>query len=299
MKFILVVTDAKGKNLAFVSKELQTLSLTEATEATRRGDVEGAYIVERKTGAYIRSKKSVPKLEQFEKIAIPFKNLLLYTQGVRSAENTPSFKTYIDLFASSIKPDQPFITLAGQPPWKVLTADVKEKMIPQRANILASADKFKIDPYLLGAILIDEIAQSNPIEEILDVLGVKIVGGNTSVGIAQVKTDTANSIIAQGLYNPNPDDSVLPFKKMNKAAREHLYTYLVDSKHCIFFAGAYIRSIINYWASNVDLSKRPDIIGTLYSQGYGKPKLHPEANERGTQIATEFYSLANQWLTKP
>ena len=299
MKFVLVVTDTKGKNLAFVSKELQTLSLAEATEATRRGDVAGAYVVERKTGAYIRSKKSVPKLEQFEKIAVSFKSLLLYAQGAYSAENIPALKTYADLFTSSIKTDQPFITLAGQPPWKVLTADIKRNVIPQRANIFASANTFNLDPYLLGAVLIDEVAQLNPFEEIFDVLGVKIIGGNTSVGIAQIKTDTANDIIAKGLYNPNPSDPVLPFKKMNKAAREHLYTYLVDPKHCIFFAGAYIRSIINYWASNVDLAKKPDIIGTLYSQGYGKPKPNPENNERGVQIATEFYSLAKQWLNEP
>jgi hypothetical protein len=299
MKFILVVTDAHGKNLAFVSRELQTLSLKEATEAVRRGDVPGAYVVERKTGAYIRTKASVPKLEQFEKIAIPFKNLLLYAQGVRSAKDSPALKTYVSLFTSSLPPDQPFITLAGQPPWKVLTADVKRKVIPQRANILDSADRFKIDPYLLGAILIDEIAQLNPFEDILDALGVKIIGSNTSVGIAQIKTDTANSIIAKGLYNPNPDDLALPFKKLDKTAREHLYTYLIDPRHCIFFAGAYIRSIIDYWTSNVDLAKRSDIVGTLYSQGYGKPKPNPETNERGVQIATEFYSLAKQWLTEP
>lgn len=299
MKFVLVVTDARGKNLAFVSRELNTLPLTEAIEAVRRGDVAGTYVVERNTGTYIRSKKSVPKLEQFEKIAVPFKNLLLYAQGVRSAKDIPALKTYTDIFTSSQRPDQPFITLAGRPPWKVLVEDVREKIIPQRANILASADRFKIDPYLLGAILIDEVAQSNPFEEILDALGVKIVGGNTSVGIAQIKTDTANSIIAQGLYNPNPNDPALPFKKMDKAAREHLYTYLVDSKHCIFFASAYIRSIIDYWASNVDLAKMPDIIGTLYSQGYGRPKPNPENNERGVQIATEFYSLAKHWITEP
>jgi len=299
MKFVLVVTDTRGKNLAFVSRELQTLSLVEATEAVRQGDVAGAYVVERKTGAYIRTRRSVPKIEQFENIAIPFKNLLSYAQGVRSVEDIPALKTYVDLFTSSLPPDQPFITLAGQPPWKVLTVDIKSKMIPLCANIFASADKFNIDPYLLGAILIDETAQLNPLEEILDALGVEIIGGNTSVGIAQVKTDTANSIIVQGLYNPNPDDPLLPFKKLDKTAREHLYAYLVDPKHCIFFAGAYIRSIINYWASYIDLAKRPDIIGTLYSQGYGKPKSNPIANGRGTQIATEFYSLAKQWLTEP
>jgi len=298
MKFVLVVTDTRGKNLAFVSRELQTLSLIEATEAVRRGNVVGAYVVERKTGTYIRTKASVPKMEQFENIAITFKNLLSYAQGVRSVENIPALRTYIDLFTASLPPGQSFITLAGQPPWKVLDADIKSKMIPLRANIFASAEKFSIDPYLLGAILIDEIAHLHPLEEILDTLGVKIIGGNTSVGIAQVKTDTANSIIAQGFYNPNSDDSALPFKKLDKTAREHLYTYLVDPKHCIFFAGAYIRYIIDYWASYVDLTKRPDIIGTLYSQGYGKPKSNPKANERGIQIATEFYLLAKQWLTE-
>src|SRR3989338_10976918 len=94
MKFVLVVTDTRGKNLAFVSRELQTLSLIEATEAVRRGDVAGAYVVERKTGTYIRSKASVPKMEQFEKLSISSKHLFSYTNDARHAISTPALSRY-------------------------------------------------------------------------------------------------------------------------------------------------------------------------------------------------------------
>lgn len=291
MKFVLVVTDTHGKNLAFVSKELQTLSLAEATEATRRGNVEGAYVVERKTGAYIRSKKSVPKLEQFEKIAIPFKNLLLYAQGI--ATDFKPLSKYIEAYASSLQKGQLIIRPVGY--ISVLAADVKNRIVSRREDILDAARQFNIDPYLLGAILIDETARLFPFEQIIDALKGGFAGKDASVGIAQVKLDTANNLIRKGLYNPNPDDKALPFKTLNDGARVYLYQYVVQPRHNIFFSAAYIRNLINEWMKFVDLSKRLEIISTLYHL-YKKPHFNPEADNRGIQIMQEFYPLAKNWL---
>jgi hypothetical protein len=36
----------------------------------------------------------------------------------------------------------------------------------------------------------------------------------------------------------------------------------------------------------------------LYHQGYGKPHPEPEPDERGKQIAKEFYRLSKRWLQK-
>ena len=163
MKFVLVVTDTRGKNLAFVSRELQTLSLREATEAVRRGDVAGAYLVERKTGAYIRTKASVPKLEQFEKLSISSKRLFSYTNDARF-------------------------------------------------------------------------------------------------------------------------DCI------------HLFNYLIQPKYNIFFASAFIRSLINEWSKKIDLTKRPEIIATLYHRGYVASHSDPGPDERGNQIAEEFHTLAKRWI---
>jgi len=43
-------------------------------------------------------------------------------------------------------------------------------------------------------------------------------------------------------------------------------------------------------------SYRPEILGTLYSQGLGDPKLNPGASDRGLQISQEFYPLARSIL---
>ena len=294
MKFVLVVTDTRGKNLAFVSRELQTLSLREATEAVRRGDVAGAYVVERKTGAYIRTKASVPKLEQFEKLSIPNKHLFSYTNDARHAISTPALSRYVELYLESVRDGQDFIVPIGQP--KVLSAAVKEKLVPQRTNIFAAAKTFEIDPYFLGALLIDEIARLKPFEEITDALGPYVLGTDTTVGVAQVRISTANSLIKKGAYNPNPEDAKLPFKKLTHFDCIHLFNYLIQPKHNIFFAAAFIRSLINEWNKKIDLVKRPEIIETLYHRGYVAPHSDPAPDERGNQIAEEFHTLAKRWL---
>jgi hypothetical protein len=295
MKFVLVVTDTRGKNLAFVSRELQTLSLKEATEAVRRGDVTGAYVVERKTGTYIRTKSSVPKLEQFEEIAVPFKNLLSYAQGV--SVNSPPLSKYIDAYTASLQKGQLVIRPVGYV--SILAANVKNRIDPRSEDIFDAARQFSIDPYLLGAILIDEMARLLPFEPMIDALQGGMAGKNTSVGIAQVKLATANSLIREGLYNPNPDDKALPFKRLNDGARIYLYQYVIQPRHNVFFSAAFIRSLIDEWKNSVDLNNRPEIIATLYHQGHVKPHPTPAPDERGSQIAGEFYQLAAQWLQKP
>ena len=293
MKFILVVTNTHGKNLAFVSKELQILSLSEAIEAVRRGDVAGAYVVERKTGAYIRTKASVPKLEQFEKIAVPFKNLLLYAQGV-TVDSQP-LSRYVEAYASSLQKGQIIIRPVGYA-LSILTADVKNRIVPRHEDILDATRRFNIDPYLLGAIMVDETARLLPFEPIIDAIKGGFIGRDASVGIAQVKLATANNLIKKGLYNPNPDDKALPFKTLNDGVRIYLYRYVAQPRHNIFFSAAFIRSLVDEWRKKIDLAKKPEIIATLYHREHVVPHSDPAPDERGSQIAGEFYQLAKQWL---
>ena len=54
--------------------------------------------------------------------------------------------------------------------------------------------------------------------------------------------------------------------------------------------------IIHEWKKFVDLRERPEIIATLYHLKHKDPHTHAKPNDRGLQIAEEFYKLAKQWL---
>lgn len=294
MKIALVITDTGGKNLVFVSNALETLSLDEAVSLASEEKINGAHVVRGASGAYIRTNPSVPKTEEFEHLSISGRELLSWAQGAH-AVSTPALSAYLRLYIASLEEGQPFIAPVGKT--KVLTVAVREKFEPNRSVIISAANHFNLDASLVGAIVIDEIARLHPFEEFIDLLGVKILGRNVSVGIAQVKLETANDLIKKGMYNPNSLDKKLPFTgTLSNKDREHLYTYLVQPKHSVFFAAAFIRYVIDFWLPHTDLSERPEIIGTLYHIGYGKPKPNPESNGRGEQIAEEFYPLAKRWL---
>ena len=214
--------------------------------------------------------------------------------NINYALTTPAFGNYWRLYQGSLIRDQPLIVINGHP--RITKEAVKVKIQPHRDLIFAAAKKFKIDPYLLGAIIIDEIARMYPFEEIADKLGASFVGANTSAGIAQVKMDTAIDLIASGYYNPNPNDSKLSPANAGKISRSYLYEYVQQPKHSISFAAARMRKLADEWKKFVDLSKRPEIIATLYSLKRGNPHAHPQPNDRGLQIAEEFYQLTKEWL---
>ncbi|MFY9462839.1 MAG: DUF1402 family protein [Candidatus Sungiibacteriota bacterium] len=84
--------------------------------------------------------------------------------------------------------------------------------------------------------------------------------------------------------------------RIRKTSRSHLYTYVVQPQHSIFFAAARMRKLIDEWQKYVNISKSPDIIASLYSLKGKTPHAHPQPNDRGLQIANEFYPLAKKWL---
>jgi hypothetical protein len=292
VKIILVLTDSRRKNLVFVTDELRVFSLEEIIKLTSNGKIDDTHVVERLAGTYIRTNPSVPRSGEFEQLSLTGSNLSLYLQGNHSL-NLPSITVYLKLYLGSLRESISFIEPVGEA--KVITSVVKKKLLPHRSIIFAAAEKFDIDPYLFGAILIDEIARILPFEQIYEKFKANIVGRNASVGIAQVKIDTANNLIKQGLYNPNPSDKQLPFVRLDNAGRRHLYDYLIKDKHNIFFAAAHTRSVIEDWENFIDLAHKPAILATLYSFNK-KPHNKPEPSDRGLQIANEFYKLSKKWL---
>ena len=222
-----------------------------------------------------------------------FSQLSSFHDDINGLVSTP-FSNYLKLYENALRArGGDFIIIDARP--LATKEDIKNKLQPHKNIIFEAADHFHIDSYLLGAILIDEIARTAPLENIFNNVTVNFLGRNTSLGIAQMKTDTAYDLVKSNLYNPNPNDEFLKHK-LNPAVRSRLYEYLIQPKHSIFFAAAGIRSLINNWKRFINLENRPEILATLYSRKYKDPHVKPESNERGLQIANEFYSLAEQWL---
>ena len=83
-------------------------------------------------------------------------------------------------------------------------------------------------------------------------------------------------------------------KKIDGISQSRLYKYLEDPVHSINFAASKIRYDINRWASEIDVSSRMDILGTLYSRGEIDIHDNPDSNDRGKQIDREFYPIAQE-----
>ena len=293
MKISFVITNTRRKSIAFVADTFDTFSLDEAVRAVKNKLFENVYLVSGTVGTHIRSNPDASANNNIDAISITGPQLIAIAQGI--IRPTAAIQTYVARYIASIANTKSFIEPIDS--FRVPTSVVQRVFESHSDIIKKAAQEFSIDQYILGAILIDEIARLAPFEPIVEKMGADIIGKNTSVGVAQVKIETANDLIKKDLYNPSPSDKKLPFSgNLTNEDRRHLYQYAVRPKHSIRFAAAFIRYVIDFWLPHIDLTNRPDIIGTLYHQGYGSPNPHPESIERGEQIANEFYSLAKKWL---
>src|SRR3989344_2961837 len=284
MKIILIVTDSKGKNLVFVSDKLEVFSLDEAVRLTKEGKIDGVHVVKRSSSAYLRTNRKVSKQQELESLSISSSQLFSSINNLSSKLFEP-LANYLVRYQDKISSlDKNIIRIFG---WKMVTRNkVREKLQSHKELIFEAAKHYNIDPYLLGAIIIDEIARLAPFEDAVELLIAQHVGKNTSLGIAQIKVNTARDLIETGYYDLKKVDS--------------LANHIAQPKHNIFLAAARIRSIIDKWSKVIDISNRPEIIATLYSLKDSKkpPHLNPQPNKRGNQIAGEFYELSKSFLTE-
>ena len=295
MKIILTIKNYFGKNVAFVTDNLKIFLLAEILELTKSGQIDGVYVVKTSASSYLGSKKILTKNLQLDSISVGSDDIISFINNNEISGSTPKLVAYIALRNKSLSEGDIPIIRPVENNLYASTAIVKEKLLSVKEIIYESAMHFHLDPFQLGAILIDEIARMSPFEEIIDRIGVENFGADTSVGLAQIKIDTANNIIKKKLYNPNPSDQKLPIKRLNRETRVYLYNYLIQLKHNIFFEGAILVDLINNWKEFIDLKNHFDILASLYSM-YKPPRVNPQPNVRGNQITGEFYNLAKTWL---
>jgi hypothetical protein len=293
MKIILVISDTQRKNLVFVTDTLAVWSLPEAINAIKNGKIASVHTVKTGAGSYLRSHPNTTSKDNLDSLALSSYQLF---NAINDATflSVPGLRQYWELYVRSLEElrltDDAFIWIEGK---RRATKEYVISLLHKHGTIIHNAAvHFDIDPYLLGGIMIDEIARMAPFEEMRDAVASFTVNWNVSVGVAQVKLQTAKGLIRNGYYNPNPEDPRLSQEKIGRVPRTYLYHYVVQPEHSIFFSAAKIRSFIDEWAFAVDLRNRPEIIATLYHLSYRKPHDKPVANERGMQIMEEFYPLA-------
>lgn len=296
MKIILVITDSQGKNIIFVTDNHTAYSLDEAIQLTDSEKLSGVHIVKTGKGSYLRSNPNETEIDNLDALSISANHVHLSIRDFTCITSLSKKKRkaclhHLELHGSMIEGKGGNVIYVEEHPL-ITRSQVKVKLESHKKIIIAASNEFSIDPNILGAILIDEVARAAPWENIVDKL--VVIGRNTSAGIAQVTMDTAKNLIKSGYYNPNPSDKKLAPDAIHKTSRKYVYDYVVQPHHNIRFAAARIRQTIDYWEHKVDLSLRPEILGTLYSQGLGDPKTDPMPSERGVQIAEEFYPFSKE-----
>jgi len=297
VKIILIATDTKKKSLVFVDENLKIYSLQEAVLAAQKGIFKNVYTVNRSGNIYLRSTPSTPSTEKLDRISISSYKLFYSLNDITKILSIPALKNYWQKYQENLLREtqeklNACIIIEGRP--RIAKTTAQYKLTTNNDIIFTSAKKFDVDPYLLGAILIDEIARAGATEDITDMLSIYFVGRNTSIGIGQVTTDVAKNLIVYGYYNPDPN-KFSSKEKIKKITRREIYEYLKQPQHNIFFVGAHVRSLIDTWKRFIDLNENSEVLASLYSMKKD-PHSNPKPNNRGLQIVNEFYNLAKEWL---
>ncbi len=287
MKIILVIENEKGKNILFITNSMQLLTLEEALQAVLAGEIENTHTVK---DNFIRSNLNKTDEDNLDTLTISCHQLEQGLYNYDEIKDNPVLQSYEKIRNENIKISTDVIFIDGCP--RKTKSEVTNHLVPYSSLIIEAAQTQKIDPNLLGAILIDEYLRLGP-DDLFD--WAAKIGLDTSVGVAQVSIETAKSLIKRGLYNPNPNDPKLEADNIDKTSRAYIYGYIKKPLHSVNLAAAKIKSLIEDWQKHTDISKAPAVLGSLYSM-YKKPHSNPEPNDRGRQIVGEFYVISEDIL---
>jgi hypothetical protein len=168
-------------------------------------------------------------------------------------------------------------------------------------EISSAAAKFNVDARLLAAVVYAERSLNwRTGEDVVDIVLARL-GHNSSVGVAQVKVETAEWI-GQQLHDPASAGYLGPRSEMLlcvRKSRQDLINALEDPHENLLYAAAYLALIEKAW--NVALAapgmqgKEAGIVATLYSLGLVRndgsirtARVGAQANQFG-QAAQGFY----------
>lgn len=184
----------------------------------------------------------------------------------------------------------------------LISQDQVETLLREhQQEISTAARQFRISARLLASVVFAERSLNvKPGELIVDYVLAKS-GYNSSLGMAQVKVNTAEWIEEQ-LHNPDSEfylgeasSRVIPAARSESERIERLN----DASWNLLYAAAYVAMIKKQWSSIFLTSPHPTIqtgvIATVYSLGISRPDgsiriphNHPQLNQFG-KTAQEFF----------
>ena len=263
---ILVVTDLRGVNRAFVTENLAHLDLGQAIELVQQDKLNGLSIVRTQGRSFLRSKIDTSSKNNLETVSISAKKLSKIIKEPTKDERVSFYSSAYSKYLEHKFGSKNLVYLDG-------IARIEKTKVIGRIKPLASAIKTAakvnhLDHNLVAAVLIDELVRMGP-DDLLDILG-KIGFRDTTIGLAQIKK------------NPFPYDA--------KISDSKLYEILNDDTVAVEFASAYLK-FISKFREKKNKGTSPADLATSYSAGLLDP-----ISSRGIQIADTLTKLAMEIL---
>jgi len=177
-----------------------------------------------------------------------------------------------------------------------------KKIVKNADDILKFSKEYNVDPNVVaGCIFVEQYYNYDWKDKYGDWLGV-IGVIDMSIGIGQVRVSTAIFLEEQG-YVPKVEDKghvankgwpivsmIMPKRGIGLSERG---VRLADDSWNIRYAAAYIRALQDIWVDEFpEISKRPDILGSLYNLGHEKkPHGSPKPNWFGEYVGDVYYVM--------
>ncbi|MFA6094906.1 MAG: hypothetical protein WC757_03400 [Candidatus Paceibacterota bacterium] len=218
------------------------------------------------------------------------------TEFFRQSGQTASANSALGFTATSSP------TWAQGEEWQVFSNAVRKDAV---ALNKAAAEAGVSPRLIMSALAVEQLrlffSQREVYKEVFAPL--KILGDQSqfSWGVMGIKPDTAKAIeehlkdSASPYYLGVQYENLLDFKTADRDSerferivneREHYYSYL--------YAGLYIKQLITQWKNaGIDISQRPEIVGTLFNIGFTNSNPNPEPKSGGAEIeiGTTTYSF--------
>ena len=192
-------------------------------------------------------------------------------------------------------------------------AVIKAERVIKMVDLPLSLAKNEISADLIGAIMLDELQRRDWLDNIQDIESrllnstytkpLKNFGrwllstllkpiDDISLGPAQMKPTVVEDLIQEKLITKPAN--------WDKQKIDIIIKWLLEPPKAAELISARLEQIVRHWAKGgVDISNKPEILGTLYSIGLvGQAGVndHPQANERGEKIANELRLRVRQIL---